>query len=196
MKNIVFDLGRVLLSYEPLEYLKKYYKNYNELNEIIFKNPLWLKLDEGTLTKDEFIQITIKEYPEYVKEIKEIMDNWIELLTPIEGNIKLLPILKNKGYDLYVISNFHVDAYNRFLKKQSWTDLFNGMMISANEKMMKPDLKIFNLFLNRYHLNSNETLFIDDSKPNIEACEKIGIHGLYLPDSSYLKTKLEEMHII
>lgn len=196
MKNIVFDLGRVLLSYEPLEYLKKYYKNYKELNEIIFKNPLWLKLDEGTLTKDEFIQIVTKRYPEYTKEIIKIMDNWIELLTPIKDNIDLLPILKDKGYDLYVISNFHKDAYDRYLKNESWTDLFDGMIISANEKIMKPDLKIFDLFLNRYHLNSDETLFIDDSMPNIEACEKIGIHGLYLSNSSLLKTKLEEMHII
>ena len=196
MKNIVFDLGRVLLSYEPLEYLKKYYKNYDELNEIIFKNPLWLKLDEGTLTKEEFIEEVTQKYPEYTHEIKEIMDNWIELLTPIKENVKLLSILKDKGYDLYVISNFHKDAYNRYLKNESWTDLFNGMIISANEKIMKPDLKIFNLFLNRYNLNSDETLFIDDSMPNIKACEKVGIHGLYLPDSSLLKTKLEELHII
>lgn len=196
MKNITFDLGRVLLSYEPLEYLKKYYKNYKDLNEIIFKNPLWIKLDEGTLTKDEFIEIVTQKYPEYTHEIKEIMNNWIELLTPIEENIKLLPILKDKGYDLYVISNFHEDAYNRYLKNESWTSLFNGMIISAHEKMMKPDLKIFNLFLNRYNLNSDETLFIDDSMANIEACEKLGIHGLYLPDSSLLESKLKEMHII
>lgn len=196
MKNIVFDLGQVLLSYEPLEYLKKYYDNYQHFNKIIFKNPLWLKLDEGTLTRDEFIQILSDQYPEYTKEINDILFGWIELLQPIKQNIALLPKLKEKGYRLYIISNFHLDAYNRFLKNEEWISLFSGMIISAQEKLIKPDLKIFKLFLKRYDLESDETLFIDDSLKNIKACEMLGIHGLYLPEALTLESKLKELNIL
>lgn len=62
-------------------------------------------------------------------DIEEIMEEWIELLLPIENNIKLLSPLKEKGYHLYIISNFHLDAYNRFLKKQDWFTLFDGAII-------------------------------------------------------------------
>lgn len=197
MKNIVFDLGRVLLDYQPLEWLKKNnYAHYNELFKIIFQNPLWIKLDEGTITRDDFIKKLITKYPEYSKDIEIIMDEWIDLLIPIENNIKLLPLLKEKGYSLYIISNFHLDAYNRFLKKQDWLSLFDGSIISAKEKLIKPDLRIYHLLLKRYQLNANECLFIDDSLANIDACKKAGMHGIHLPDHSRLEEELKKHHII
>ncbi|MZT12559.1 hypothetical protein EAI80_07815 [Catenibacterium sp. co_0103] len=111
MKNIVFDLGRVLLDYQPLVWLKKKnYTHYNELFEIIFQNPSWIKLDEGTITREEFIEKLINENPELALDIEEIMEEWIELLLPIENNIKLVSLLKEKGYHLYIISNFHLNA--------------------------------------------------------------------------------------
>lgn len=197
MKNIVFDLGRVLLDYQPLVWLKKKnYTHYNELFEIIFQNPLWLKLDEGTMTREEFTEKLINEYPEYKKDIEDIMKEWIELLLPIENNIKLVSLLKEKGYHLYIISNFHLDAYNRFLKKQVWFSLFDGAIISAKEKLIKPDLRIYELLLERYHLNANECLFIDDSLDNIHACKKVGMDGIHLPDNSKLEEELKKHHII
>lgn len=196
MKNIIFDLGRVLLSYEPSDYLKKQYRNYQKLDDIVFRNPLWLKLDEGTITRHEFTEKVKNDYPEYSQEIETIMEQWIELLSPIQENINLLPELKEKGYHLYVISNFHLDAYERFLKKQKWLSFFDGVIISAQEKMMKPDLNIFKLLLERYHLKSHECLFIDDSLANIKACQKVGMAGLYLPDASVLKDELHSKKII
>ena len=192
MKNIVFDLGRVLLDYQPLVWLKKKnYTHYNELFEIIFQNPSWIKLDEGPITREEFTEKLINEYPELALDIEEIMEEWIELLLPIENNIKLLSLLKEKGYSLYIISNFHLDAYNRFLTKQDWFTLFDGAIISAKEKLIKPDLRIYELLLERYHLNADECLFIDDSLDNINACKNVGMNGIHLPDHSKLEEKLK-----
>lgn len=197
MKNIVFDLGRVLLDYQPLAWLKKKnYTHYNELFEIIFQNPLWVKLDEGTITREEFTEKLIDEYPELALDIEEIMEEWIELLLPIENNIKLVSLLKEKGYHLYIISNFHLDAYNRFLKKQDWFTLFDGAIISAKEKLIKPDLRIYKLLLERYHLNADECLFIDDSLDNINACKNVGMDAIHLPDHSKLEEELKKHHII
>lgn len=114
------------------------------------------------------------------------MEEWIELLLPIENNIKLVSLLKEKGYHLYIISNFHLNAYNRFLKKQDWFTLFDGAIISAKEKLIKPDLRIYKLLLERYHLNADECLFIDDSLDNINACKNVGMDAIHLPDHSKL----------
>ena len=197
MKNIVFDLGRILLDYQPLVWLKKKnYTHYNELFEIIFQNPLWVKLDEGTITREEFTEKLINEHPELALDIEEIMEEWIELPLPIENNIKLLSPLKKKGYHLYIISNFHLDAYNRFLKKQDWFTLFDGAIISAKEKLIKPDLRIYELLLERYQLKADECLFIDDSLDNINACKNVGMDGIHLPDYSKLEEELKKHHII
>ena len=102
MKNIVFDLGRVLLDYQPLVWLKKKnYTHYNELFEIVFQNTLWIKLDEGTITREQFTEKLINEYPELALDIEEIMEKWIELLLPIENNIKLLSIKGERLFSLY-----------------------------------------------------------------------------------------------
>ncbi|MEE0081805.1 MAG: HAD-IA family hydrolase [Catenibacterium mitsuokai] len=110
--------------------------------------------------------------------------------------IKLLSLLKEKGYSLYIISNFHLDAYNRFLKKQDWFTLFDGAIISAKEKLIKPDLRIYELLLERYQLKADECLFIDDSLNNINACKNIGMDGIHLPDHSKLEEELKKHHII
>ena len=79
MKNIVFDLGRVLLDYQPLVWLKKKnYTHYNELFEIIFQNPSWIKLDEGTITREEFIEKLINENPELALDIESVKQKSIK----------------------------------------------------------------------------------------------------------------------
>ena len=129
-------------------------------------------------------------------DIEEIMEEWIELLLPIENNIKLVSLLKEKGYHLYIISNFHLNAYNRFLKKQDWFTPIDGAIISAKEKLIKPDLRIYKLLLERYHLNADECLFIDDSLDNINACKNVGMDAIHLPDHSKLEEELKKHHII
>ena len=136
----------------------------------------------------------INEYPELALDIEENLEKWIELLLPIENNIKLLSLLKEKGYSLYIISNFHLDAYNRFLKKQDWFTLFDGAIISAKEKLIKPDLRIYELLLERYQLKADECLFIDDSLNNINACKNVGMDGIHLPDNSKLEEELKKSY--
>ena len=143
-------------------------------------------------------------YLETILVIKERRSNGLVRAVDVANELKLskpsvsrgLSLLKEKGYHLYIISNFHLDAYNRFLKKQDWFTLFDGAIISAKEKLIKPDLRIYELLLERYHLNADECLFIDDSLDNINACKNVGMDGIHLPDHSKLEEELKEHHII
>ena len=108
MKNIIFDIGNVLLSFQPERFLKQYYdeKTMGDLLTIIFCSDEWLELDLGNLTIDETINIFSKRNPHYKEEIYFILKHWTEMMTPIQENVDIAYKLKEKGYSLYILSNY------------------------------------------------------------------------------------------
>ena len=187
IKNIIFDLGNVLINFNPKEYT-----NNEKLLKEVFASPEWLMLDRGTLTYEEAKEIFKKRIPEETEKINELFDSkFFELLTPIKENTELLPQLKEK-YDLYILSNFHKDAFEEIYEKYDFFKCFKGKVVSCYYHLLKPEKEIYEEILNKYSLKPEETVFIDDMKVNIDAAEKLGIKGIHLPDYTKLKEKLEE----
>lgn len=194
IKNIVFDLGNVLIGFCPKKFIKENVepKFQDKFFEIVFRGQEWKDLDRGTLNYDEAIKIFTKKLPECEKTIKKLFDeNIYECLDPIENNIALLPKLK-KNYNLYIISNFHLKAFENIYEKWDFFKLFNGKIISAHHKLMKPEPEIYQLLLDTYSLKANECLFIDDVEENIIGAKNIGMNGIQLTDYNFLKEKLRE----
>lgn len=183
MKNFVFDIGNVSLSFQPKDYLYSLYciNTANELLEIIFKSPEWLELDKGILLIEDVIDILSKKHPELSEEITFVLRNWTELMVPMDKNVDIALKLKKHGYSIYLLSNFHKEAIDTVFKKYNFFNQFDGQVISSVDHYMKPNLDIYTFLLEKYHLDAKETLFIDDTKENIDACEKVGITGVYLP---------------
>ncbi len=195
IKNIVFDIGRVLLDYQPMTFLKDIgvaQKERMTLNELIFKNDLWLQLDRGTITKDEAIQIYCTMAPLHTERIHQIMNTWPQMLTLIEGTVELLRELLEKGYDVYLLSNFQEDGFQQICNKFSFLGEVKGRVISYEAKLLKPEKEIYHHLLEKYNLIPEETVFIDDLEENIEAATKIGIYGIVFENAQktreYLKT--------
>lgn len=198
MKNIIFDLGNVLLRFEPEEFLSKYYDNntLEDLMVIIFCSEQWDMLDLGSISIEDIINVFNQEYPRYSKEMSFVLNNWTEMLSPMEDNIKLLYELKKMGYSLYILSNFHNDSFNIIKNKYQFFSLFNGGVISGFEHVTKPNIKIYDILLKRYGLNPGECLFIDDSFSNIEMANEIGIDGIHLKYGVSLEKELLRKGII
>ena len=198
MKNIIFDIGNVLLSFQPERFLKQYYdeKTIGDLLTIIFCSDEWLELDLGNLTIDETINIFSKRNPHYKEDIYFILKHWTEMMTPIQKNVDIAYKLKEKGYSLYILSNFHEEAIKEMYNKYPFFTIFNGGVISAYEHMIKPNPKFYQILLERYHLNPHECLFIDDMLANVTIANHLGISSIHLNYNKDLKEELMKLDIL
>lgn len=198
MKNIIFDIGNVLLSFQPEQFLKQYYdeQTIGDLFTIIFCSDEWLELDLGNLTINEAIDIFSKRNPHYKEEIRFVLKNWTKMMTPIQQNVDIAYKLKEKGYSLYILSNFHDEAIKEMYNKYPFFTIFDGGVISAYEHMIKPNPKFYQILLDRYHLNPHECLFIDDMLANITIASIFGITGIHLNYNKNLKEELQKLNIL
>jgi FMN phosphatase YigB (HAD superfamily) len=195
IKNIIFDIGNVLLEFKPLDYLKQTFHDDNLetlLYKGIFQCEEWLHLDRGILTQDEAIDVISSRNPKHKAHIKKCMDNWIDILIPIEGTVKILSELKEKGYKLYLLSNFHSLAFETVYSKHDFFKCFHGGIISYKENLLKPESEIYTKLLDTYSLNAEECLFIDDTLINVEAASNLGINTIHFESYESLEKSLSK----
>jgi putative hydrolase of the HAD superfamily len=196
IKNIVFDIGNVLISFKPKEYLEK--KGYpEELKEKIladiFYSPEWLALDNGDITIAQAIETIAMRSSLGKNEIAQIFDLLTDILFPLEQNVKLLSKLKQEGYKLYYLSNFTTEVFPKVQNRDSFFCLFDGGIISAHVKVSKPEEAIYRLLIDKYSLIADESLFIDDLEINVKAAEKVGMKGLYTCAAENIEPMLREI---
>lgn len=179
MKNYIFDLGNVVLILNWDSTLTKYEELSVEekaiLKKNIFESEEWLKLDEGTISKSDAIEIMESKLPDKLKKYcSNIMETWTDSLIINNEILEIIKDIKEKGYNTYVLSNAPLDI-DKYLKDKKLNQLFDGIILSASEKLMKPNKEIYELILNRFNLDAKESIFIDDKLENVEAAKKIGI---------------------
>ena len=114
---------------------------------------------------------------------------------PIESSVNVLKRLKQNEYKVYYLSNFHLAAFEHVTHKYEFFQNFNGGVVSYKVRILKPEKEIYEMIINRYHLEANETLFIDDMKENVNAAVKSGLKGIILKDPKDLKEELEVFNI-
>ena len=195
IKNLIFDLGNVLISFRPSEYLDK--KNYPEniktkiLSEI-FGSKEWVMLDNGIINTRQAID-SIAAYSSLKKEeIAHIFNLRTELLFPLDENVRLLPELKKQGFRLFFLSNFPLDLFEEVKTGYYFFKYFDGGVISAEAKVSKPDSRIYDILLKKYSLTPEECLYIDDIEINVKAGEAAGMKGLVTFGSPAISKEIEK----
>jgi len=196
IKNLVFDLGNVLLSFRPADYLAK--NNYPEtiksviLSDIFGSNE-WQLLDKGEISTPDAIESISKRSSLRKDEIAHIFKLRTDLMFPLELNVRLLPGLKKRGFKLYYLSNFPGDIFEDVKAGYYFFKHFDGGLISAEAKHAKPDLRIYEMLLEKYSLIPEESLFIDDLEVNVNAAIKSGMKGFFTDDSVEIGRELEKI---
>lgn len=194
IKNIVFDLGNVLISFRPSEYFDK--KQYPEnikarILSDIFGSKEWLMLDNGELTTAEVIESIASRSSLRKEEIAHIFNLRTELMYPLDQNVRLLPELKKQGFSLYFLSNFPADIFEEIRSGYYFFKYFDGGIISAEAKLSKPDSRIYKMLMEKYSLLPDESLFIDDLEANVKAAESVGMKGLVTFGSTEISREIK-----
>ena len=198
MKNIIFDLGNVLILFDPAGYVNRSVaeEKREKFLDVVFRSSEWKNLDLGTLTYSNAKKIFKEKLKDCDAEVDALFgDNLYGLLKPIVSNTELLKKLR-ENYNLYILSNFHKESFETVSSKYDFFNYFHGGIVSAYHQCIKPDEKIYRLLIDKYELNPEETLFIDDLAENIKAAEKIGINTIHLTDYTTLSEKLRDKNII
>jgi len=201
IKNIVFDIGQVLLTFNPEQYLKDQFNlstgQIKEIAKATFRSSVWLDLDRGKISKNEAADIFSKKLPEYSQVLVEGVLNWEEILNPIEPNIELLKEFKDHdAYEVYALSNFNDESYQVAKSEFPFLNLFKGEIISGQVGYIKPEPEIYQLLLDRFELEPAETLFIDDSKENIEAAQEFGLRTIHYRNPEQLQKEIKHLNLL
>ena len=188
IRNIVFDLGGVLVQWDPVHLYRKIFND--ELKVQDFLNRIctyeWnLEQDRGRTIHEATIQ-KIEEFPEYEKEIKAYYGRWDEMFDGIIAeNVRILKeYLANDEYKVYALTNWSRETFPIALKLFPFFGDFEGVVISGVEGVIKPNRTIYQTLLNRYDLVPEECVFIDDRKENVEAAIAMKIKGIHYHSSS------------
>ena len=195
VKNIIFDLGNVLISFKPSEYFnkKKYPENIRTtILSDIFGSKEWQMLDKGEITTPEAINAIAKRSSLKKEEIAHIFNLRTDIIFPLDQNVRLLPELKKRGLRLYYLSNFPLDIFDEVKDGYYFFKYFDGGLISAEVKSSKPESRIYEIFLEKFSLLPEECLFIDDIEINVKAAESIGMKGLFTNGSLAISMEIEK----
>lgn len=180
IKNIIFDIGGIVLEWgnKPLiELLNKTDYEVNKICKIIYGDDRFKECILGNLSQFEYMKQLISENPKYSDDIKKILSEKYQkkALPVIKENLEKICELKNKGYKIYFLSNITDVTYNYLNDKLNILNMVDGGIYSCKEHLKKPSKGFFDTLIKRFDLNKEETIFFDDSQKNVKAGNEYGI---------------------
>ena len=186
-KNIIFDLGGVMVDFDPRSYLVDRFCNAEveeKVAQLTFDSEEWKQLDAGLITRTEANLKMLARAREYgcAFEVQGVLDDWMHILRPRRRMHELVQTLKSKGYCVYYLSNIPEDVL-ALLTERDLKGLFDGGVASCEVHINKPDPKIYQALLEKYHLKAGESIFIDDRLENVQAAFRLGFAGIQMKDS-------------
>lgn len=196
IKNIIFDFGGVLLDWNPRYLYKSYFNNDEEMEHFLADicNGEWnIKQDAGRPFAEAVKELQTK-FPEYAEAIQMYDDDWEKMLKcELPGSIDLLKELKSMGYGIYGLTNWSAEKIGYAFANYSFFSLFDGIVVSGVEKVVKPDRKIYEILLERYSLKPGECVFIDDNQDNVDMAKVLGINAIRFDNIGNVKEHLETL---
>ena len=200
IRNLVFDMGQVLIRWNPellIAHLQLSPEDEALVLREVFQGVEWVRLDHGTISEADAAQAMCRRLPEQLHGAARtlVMDWWKRPLVPMPGMAELVRELKGKGYGIYLLSNASL-RLREYFSRIPGSECFDGLMVSAEERLLKPQHEIYQALFRRFALDPAECFFIDDSPANVEGAQCCGMDGtVFRGDVSRLRRELGDAHI-
>lgn len=196
IRNVVFDMGNVLIYWRPdvlVQRLGVPEEDRPLLLREVFGDVNWIQLDRGSITKEEAVERMCGRLPERLHgAARELTANWWRgPLLPVEGMAELVRELKGLGLGIYLLSNAGLD-HPQFFDRVPGSECFDGRVISAFHKLLKPQPELYQILLREYGLKAEECFFVDDLNINVEAAMLVGMSGAVFHGADGLRRSLRE----
>lgn len=200
IKNIIFDFGGVLIDWNPLHLYNRYFLGDEAKARWFIDNICtmdWnVQMDAGKPFAVGIRELTAL-HPEWADAIAAYRARWHEMIGgPIPGMTDVVRQLKASGYHVFGLSNWSWETLSTIIDDYPVIKELEGVVISGLEYVIKPQPEIYRLLLDRYQLNADECLFIDDNDANVQGAEAVGIHGLRFAGLEALEEEFKKRHIM
>lgn len=179
--TIVFDMGQVLIQWQPERMIASFGLTGEEEAMVmreLFRSVEWVRLDRGTITEEEVVRAVCARLPEKLREpVETLTFGWHKRdLIPMPGIAELVRELKGEGYRIYLLSNASL-ALRGYFPRIPGSECFDGLLVSAEEKLIKPQHEIYECLYQRFGLNPQTCFFVDDAPANVEGAYCTGMMG-------------------
>ena len=187
MKNIIFDIGSVLIGYRWREMCLDEGWDEEKTDKIgrgFFLNPLWPDFDAGIVRTKELLESVVKAYPDLEEDARFFITSGKKMIVERPKVWKLVEKLKEKGFRLYLLSNYSEELFTVHTEKLPFWEFVDGGVISYEIHQIKPHPPIYEHLMQKYGLKAEECLFFDDRPENTEAARKLGMQAVTVTDGS------------
>lgn len=200
IKNIVFDLGGVLVDWDPKYVFRDVFDTETEVDWFLDNicTMAWNVQQDAGRTLEE-ATITLQEkHPEWHAQIAAYYGRWEEMLKgPVQGTLDIFSEIKaSNKFNTFALTNWSAETFPVAQSKYEFLKWFDGIVVSGIEKCIKPAPRIYKILLERFALRPSECLFIDDNKSNVAGALALGIQAIWFRSSQQLKEDLQDMKII
>ncbi len=201
IENIVFDLGGVLIDWNPRYLYSKIFKGEEEKMEWFLSHICtneWNMEQDAGRSLEKGTDLLAKQYPQYAEEITAYYQRWEEMLHgEIKDTVLILNLLHSLNKKkLYALTNWSAETFPVAMRRFPFLKLFDGIVVSGSELTRKPYEKIYNILLDRYDIKAEESLFIDDNKENVEGALQVGFHAVHFKSPQLLKAELIKLQLL
>lgn len=194
IKNIIFDIGNVLVDFrwrELMDELNLTKEDKDRFEVYVFGSKWWHEYDHGTLEEEEIVKHLREDNTEHREAFDLVWKNRDQLVKPYEYSVEWIKGLQERGYKVYLLSNYPENLFTMHAENGSFPflDFVDGKVVSAFVKMIKPDADIYECLMKKYGLKAEECIFIDDREENVQGALNVGMQGIWL--KSYEQAKME-----
>ena len=193
--KFLFDLGGVFFDWDPNHFFKDIFDKVEEREYFLTEvcNDEWNIQQDAGRTIKEAESVLIPKFPHYEEQIKMYYKNHRNMIRgTFDTSIQVLDKLKKQNYECYVLSNWSAETVIGMTDDYPFLQSFNGLLISGEDNMMKPDAEIYELAITRFNLMPQETVFIDDKVENIEAAKKLKLKTIHLVEPNKIELEIDK----